>query len=67
MRNRPYTVLIRIEGKNGKLIEDLSTLTLENEILFKTGTQFEVLKVGQSANPADDYMSLIKTIWMKEL
>ena len=66
IRSRPYTVLIRIEGKNGKLIEDLSTLPSEKEILFRTNTNFEVDKVGFSPNP-DDYMTPIKTIWLKEL
>ncbi len=65
IRVRNYTVLIRIEGKNGKLIESLSTLPAEKEILFSTGTVFEVKKVGFSPNP-DDYMTPIKTIWLKE-
>ena len=66
MRNRPYTVLIRIEGKDGKLIEGLSTLPSEKEILFKSETIFKVEKVGFSPNP-EDYMIPIKTIWLKEL
>jgi hypothetical protein len=67
MRNRPYTVMIRIEGKNGKLIEELSTLPSEKEILFNTQTKLKVIKVDKSANPADDYQSFIKTIWLEEL
>jgi len=66
MRNRSYTVLIRIEGKDGKLIEGLSTLPSEKEILFKSETIFKVEKVGFSPNP-EDYMVPIKTIWLKEL
>jgi hypothetical protein len=66
IRSRSHTVLIRIEGKNGKLIEDLSTLPAEKEILFNTGSNFKVDKVGFSPNP-DDYMTPIKTIWLKEL
>jgi len=66
MRNRPYTVLIRIEGREGKLIEELSTLPFEKEILFKSETIFKVEKVGFSPNP-EDYMIPIKTIWLKEL
>jgi len=34
--------------------------------LFKTNTNFKVDKVGFSPNP-DDYMTPIKTIWLKEL
>ena len=66
MRVRPYTVLIRIEGKNGRLLEEISTLPLEKEILFKSETIFRVEKVGFSPNP-EDYMTPIKTIWLKEL
>jgi hypothetical protein len=36
------SVLIRIKGKNGKLIEELSTLSSEKELLFKSGTQYKV-------------------------
>ena len=66
IRTRPHTVLIRIEGKNGKLIEDLSTLPSEKEILFKTQSEFKVTKVGYDYNP-DDPMKPIKTIWLKEI
>ena len=67
MRNRSYTVLIRIEGKSGKLIEDLSTLPSEKEILFQTEVKFKIIKVGKSANPGEDYQEFIKTIWIKEI
>ena len=53
-------------GKDGKLIEGLSTLPSEKEILFKSETIFKVEKVGFSPNP-EDYMIPIKTIWLKEL
>ena len=66
MRNRNHTVLIRIKGKNGKLIEDLSTLPKEKEILFKSETGFKVENVGYSPNP-DDFMTPIRTIWLTEL
>ncbi len=66
IRNRAYTVLIRIEGKKGKLIERLSTLPSEKEVLFNVGTRFQVDRVGFSPNP-DDYMRPLKTIWLKEL
>lgn len=67
MRARSYTLLIRIKGKSGKLIEDLSTLKNEREILFKSKTKFKITKVDYSANPEDDYMSKIRTIWIEEL
>ena len=58
--------LIIVKGKKGKLIEGLSTLPSEKEILFKSETIFKVEKVGFSPNP-EDYMIPIKTIWLKEL
>jgi hypothetical protein len=67
MRNRSYTVMIRIEGKKGRLIEEISTLQKEKEILFKSKTKFFVKKIYESANPGDDYMSKIITIWIKEI
>lgn len=51
MKVRSHTVLIRIKGKNGKLIEDLSTLQAEKEILFKTGTQYKVNDVYSIQHP----------------
>ncbi|WP_024769068.1 ADP-ribosyltransferase [Aquimarina macrocephali] len=45
MDNRVHTVLIRIKGKNGKLIEDLSTFAIEKEVLFKSNTRFKVNKI----------------------
>jgi hypothetical protein len=51
MKVRSHTVLIRIKGKNGKLIEELSTLPGEKELLFKSGTQFKVNKVYSIEHP----------------
>lgn len=65
IENRPYTVLIRIEGKSGKLIEDLSTLKQEHEILFKSRTEFLVKSIGLSDNPAE-FGDAIKTIILIE-
>lgn len=65
MRNRAYTVLIRIKGKNGKVIEDLSTLKSEKEVLFKSNTKFEVKDIRESTSP-EDFISKIKTIELIE-
>ncbi|MBB4807300.1 hypothetical protein HNP38_002604 [Chryseobacterium defluvii] len=65
MRNRAYTVLIRIKGKNGRVIEDLSTLKSEKEVLFKSNTKFEVKDIRESTSP-EDFISKIKTIELIE-
>jgi len=66
MRDVPKNVLLRIEGKTGKLIEDISLKPGEKEVLFKSGTKFEVMKIDISADPTDG-ISEIKTIWLKEI
>ena len=65
MKKRAYTVLIRIESKNGKMIEDISTLKEENEILFKSNTEFYVKDIKMTSNPSD-WASEIKTIILIE-
>lgn len=66
MERRPYTMLIRIEAKNGKLIENISTFEKEKEILFKSNTSFLIDDIRMSTSP-EDYMTPIKTIILKEL
>jgi hypothetical protein len=68
-RNRSHNVLVRIKGKNGKLIEDTSTLPSEKEILFNKNTKFEVEDVGFSPHPDQDMFPgvPIKTVWLKEI
>ncbi len=64
MRHRPYTILIHIYGKNGRLIEELSTLKKEKEILFKSKTKFYVQKISKTTNP--DNLDPILTIKLIE-
>ena len=65
IENRAYTVLLRIESKNGKLIENISTLREEKEILFRAKTKFYVKEIKETLNPLD-YSSKIKTIILIE-
>ena len=62
---RRYRVIIRIDGKNGKLIEGLSTLKPEKEVLFKSGTVFTVKKVSWTQDPLD-WMKLVREITLIE-
>lgn len=63
--NRQFTVIIRIKSKNGRLIEDLSTLKKEKEVLFKSNSKFTVEKIGNTQNP-NDWMRLVKEIILIE-
>ncbi|WP_234974610.1 ADP-ribosyltransferase [Tenacibaculum agarivorans] len=67
MQRRPFTVLIRIESKTGKLIEPLSTFKEEAEVLFKSKTRFLVERVTESINPIDPFGDKVKTIIIKEI
>jgi hypothetical protein len=62
---RPFTVIIRIKGKNGRLIESLSAIKSEKEILFKSKTSFYVEKIGSTQDP-HDWMRLVKEIILIE-
>jgi hypothetical protein len=65
MREREYIVLIHIYGKNGRLIEEISTLMSEKEILFKSQTKFFVQKISKTTNP--DTLDPILTIKLIEI
>ena len=45
MGSAQYQVEMRIKGKNGVLIESLSDMPQEKEILFPSGSVFEVEKI----------------------
>ncbi|KMQ70037.1 ADP-ribosyltransferase [Chryseobacterium sp. FH2] len=64
MKKRPYSVLIRIESKNGRLIESLSIKREEKEIIFSSKTKFYVKEITNTNNPLD--YSEIKTIKLIE-
>ncbi|WP_312341252.1 hypothetical protein [Chryseobacterium binzhouense] len=44
-QNPHHNVLFEVYGRNGKLIEEVSQKPLENEILFRSGTSFDEMKV----------------------
>lgn len=71
-RMRNFDYIIKIEGKNGKLIEAVSTLPEEAEVIFKSNSSFKVEKVGYDLHPDTNYenldgMPFIWTIKLKEL
>ena len=71
-RIRNFDYIIKIEGKNGKLIETISALPEEAEVLFKSNTSFKVEKTGFDLHPDINYedlngMPFIWTIKLKEL
>lgn len=71
-RARDFEILFKIEGKNGKLIEAISTLPEEAEVLFKSKTKFEVLDAKNELHPDSKFEDLngypwIFTVTLKEI
>ena len=65
LKDNPFnSVIFRVE-KNAKLIEDAAMLLFENELLFKSGTSFEVLKIHTDVHPLD-YLKKVTYIILKE-
>lgn len=64
MERSQYTVLIRIESKNGKLTQNVSTIMNEREILFKSNTKFFVNNIRMTNSP-EDFITPINTIILK--
>ena len=58
-------VLFKVHGKNGKLIEAVSNIPNEAEVLFKSKTVFRVESVGKVDHPLDK-SKLITEIILKE-
>jgi hypothetical protein len=57
--------LIQIENsKNGRIIMDISTLKIEQEVLFKSKTEFNVLKVMEI--PSFDMKRSVHYVTLKE-
>lgn len=63
---RGANLLIRIQGKNGKLIEDLSTLKIEKEVLFKSNTKFLVKEIGFAPNPFEPWVPIKRIILVEK-
>ena len=63
---RSANLLIRIESKSGKLIENLSTLKKEKEILFKSNTEFYVKEIGFEPNPYEPWIPIKRIILIEK-
>lgn len=57
-------MLFKVYGKNGKLIEKSSASSHEAEVLFKSGTVFDVKRVFTDKHPLDNnkYITIIELI-----
>ncbi len=63
MAFRGGNVVLKIESKTGKLIQEASLLPLDKEVLFRTGREFEVI---QPATPKPGNPSILE-VTLKEL
>ncbi|EQB93068.1 hypothetical protein C874_16905 [Elizabethkingia anophelis 502] len=63
---RPANLLIIIENKNGRLIENLSTLKKEKEVLFKSSTKFYVKEIGFEPNPYEPWVPMKRIILVEK-
>ncbi|MBD0256487.1 MAG: hypothetical protein ICV83_12280 [Cytophagales bacterium] len=68
-RERDFEVILKIKAKSGRLIDDISSMPEEAEVLFKTNTKFKVKKVGFELHPDPKFEDLngYPTIWTIEL
>jgi hypothetical protein len=68
-RERDFEVILKIRAKSGRVIDDISSLPEEAEVLFKTNTKFKVKKVGYELHPDPKFEDLngYPTIWTIEL
>lgn len=63
---RTDNVIFKIEGKNGKLVESISDVENEAEILYKSQTKFEIINVDKIDNPLDNTQKVYEII-LKEI
>lgn len=63
---RLANLLIRIEGKKGRLIENLSTLKSEKEVLFKSNSKFYVKDIGFEPNPYEPWIPIKRIILIEK-
>lgn len=60
-----HNVIFKIQGKNGKLVETISDIEDEAEILFKSNTKFEIINIFDDVHPLDN-LQKITYIILKE-
>ena len=63
---RNHNTVIKVQGKNGRLIEDLSKLKTEQEVLFKSGTKFKVKLIQMEKHPNKLIPQPIEVIYLIE-
>ncbi|WP_353777152.1 ADP-ribosyltransferase [Winogradskyella sp. 3972H.M.0a.05] len=57
-----HNVIFKIQGKNGKLIDAISDIEGEAEVLFKSNTKFDILNVEKIKNPLDNTKEVYEII-----
>ena len=57
-----HNVIFKIQGKNGKLVEAISDIKEEAEVLFKSRTEYEILNVSEAVHPFDTSQQILEII-----
>ncbi|MGH1383812.1 ADP-ribosyltransferase [Kordia sp.] len=57
-----HNVIFKVQGKNGKLVEVISDIVDEAEVLFKSKTEFEILSINPAPHPFDPTLEIYEII-----
>jgi len=57
-----HNVIFKIQGKNGKLVETISDIENEAEVLFKSKTKFEIIEINPIPHPFNQELEIYEII-----
>ena len=53
---------MKVQGKNGKLVDDVSDVFEESEVVFRSGSEYDVARIKKIPNPLDTSEEIIEII-----
>ena len=60
--NPTHNVIMKVQGKNGKLVDDVSEVFEESEVVFRSGSEYDIIRVKPSPNPINEKENIIEII-----
>lgn len=60
--NPTHNVIMKVQGKNGKLVDDVSEVFEESEVVFRSGSEYDVARIKKIPNPLDTSEEIIEII-----